>query len=89
MKEILKFEQDEKLKNLADDVEYAESIDMIYDKLEFFNQSKRHSFWFIFWHNLWMNNMLMPPFIANEDYLSPFKATSICYQFIENKRGFN
>jgi len=83
--EFLKLEQNERLKALAEDGQYLESVSMVFDKLNFFNTDKRHSVWFIFWHDLWMNNMFMPPFVENEDFLSPFKASSICYQYQENK----
>ena len=83
--EFMKLEQNEKLRALSMDGEYLESVAMVYDKLRFFNTNKRHSMWFIFWHDLWMNNMFMPPFVQNEDFLSPFKASSICYQFVEDK----
>jgi len=85
LQKILKFEENDQLKNLVDDNEYIESIYMVYDKLNFFNTNKKYSFWFIFWHDLWMNNLLMTPFIENEEYLSPFKPKSICYEYIENK----
>eukprot|EP00484_Ammonia_sp_Unknown_P027936 CAMPEP_0197047768 /NCGR_PEP_ID=MMETSP1384-20130603/23220_1 /TAXON_ID=29189 /ORGANISM="Ammonia sp." /LENGTH=889 /DNA_ID=CAMNT_0042479767 /DNA_START=357 /DNA_END=3026 /DNA_ORIENTATION=+ len=89
LKALLQCEQNEKLKNLATDPQYIESVNMIYDKLRFFNTSQKHSFWFIFWHDLWMNNMLMQPFAENEAFLSPFKHTSICYNdsLIENKQA--
>jgi len=85
LKNVLKMEQNPKILKLLDDAEYVESISMVYDKLNFFNTSKKHSFWFIFWHDLWMNNMMMPIFVNNEDLLSPFSATSLCYKYIESK----
>jgi len=83
--QLLQMEQNTKLHALTTDGEYLESVSMVFEKLQFFNSSKRHGVWFIFWHDLWMNNMFMPPFVANEDFLSPFKASSICYQYIEDK----
>jgi len=83
--ECLKKERNEKLTALAEDGEYLESVGMVYEKLGFFNTDQRHAVWFIFWHDLWMNNMFMPPFVSNEDFLSPFKATSICYRYCDDK----
>jgi len=83
--EFLKLEQNARLKALAEDGQYLESVAMVFDKLNFFNTDKRHSVWFIFWHDLWMNNMFMPPFVENEDFLSPFKGSSICYQYQDDK----
>jgi len=83
--ECLRMEQNEKIRAMVSDGEYLESVAMVYDKLRFFNLSERHAVWFIFWHDLWMNNMEMKPFEENEDLLSPFKSSSICYEFVADK----
>jgi len=83
--QCLRMEQNEKIRAMASDGEYLESVAMVYDKLRFFNRSERHAVWFIFWHDLWMNNMKMKPFEENEELLSPFKPSSICYEFVADK----
>ena len=85
LQRALQYESNEKLQKLITDPEYIESVNMVFEKLNFFNKDKKHSFWFIFFHDVWINNLQMPIFAKNEELLSPFSADSLCYKYIEEK----
>lgn len=77
--ECLKCEKNRTLHLLINESNFQSSLNMIYDKLKFFNTNGSYAFWFIFWHDLWMNNLNIKIFKENEEFLSPFIASSVCY----------
>ena len=87
LKELLMIEQNDAITSLID--KHKISFDMVYDKLTFFDSNKKYSFWFIFWHDIWVNNMTLKIFKNNKEYLSPYFGQSICYNFIEKNELIN
>ena len=54
-------------------------LKIVFDVLKFFDTDGKHSFWWLFWHDLWINNQSLKLFQENEDLLSPYRPKSLCY----------
>lgn len=62
--------------------DFKTDLDIVYQKLDFFNSHPAVGLWFTFWHDVWCHNRSLKRIQEHKEVFDPFSAKSFCYRVL-------
>lgn len=59
---------------------YATELQMVQQKLAYYNSHPAVAYWYVFWHDVYCHNKSMDMFKGKADLFDPYKADALCYK---------